>query len=85
VNMVIQGTAADIIKVAMVRCRSALRDAGLQTRMVLQIHDELLFEGPEAEVAEASDIVEREMAGAFEMDPPLEVDVAAASNWLDAK
>ncbi|MDQ3434006.1 MAG: DNA polymerase I, partial [Actinomycetota bacterium] len=83
VNMVIQGTAADIIKVAMVRCRSALRDAGLQTRMVLQIHDELLFEGPEAEVAEASGIVEREMAGAFEMDPPLEVDVAAASNWLD--
>jgi len=85
VNMVIQGTAADIIKVAMVRCRAALRDGGLQTRMVLQIHDELLFEGPEAEVAEASDIVEREMAGAFEMDPPLEVDVAAASNWLDAK
>ncbi|HZI92392.1 MAG TPA: DNA polymerase I [Thermoleophilaceae bacterium] len=85
VNMVIQGTAADIIKVAMVRCRAALRDSGLETRMVLQIHDELLFEGPEAEVAEASGIVEREMAGAFEMDPPLEVDVAAASNWLEAK
>ena len=85
VNMVIQGTAADIIKVAMVRCRAALSDAGLDTRMVLQIHDELLFEGPESEVAEASAIVKREMAEAFEMDPPLEVDVAAASNWLDAK
>ena len=69
VNMVIQGTAADIIKVAMVRCRAALRDAGLQTRMVLQIHDELLFEGPEAEVAGASDIVEREMAGGVRDGP----------------
>ncbi len=85
VNMVIQGTAADIIKVAMVRCRSGLRDAGLATRLVLQIHDELLFEGPESEVAEASEIVEREMAGAFEMDPPLEVDVASGVNWLEAK
>jgi len=83
--MVIQGTAADIIKVAMVRCRGALRDAGLTTRMVLQIHDELLFEAPEAEVGEASAIVCREMAGAFEMDPPLEVDVASGENWLEAK
>ena len=85
VNMVIQGTAADIIKVAMVRCRAALRDAGLSTRMVLQIHDELLFEAPDAEVGEASEIVCAEMAGAFEMDPPLEVDVASGGNWLEAK
>ncbi len=85
VNMVIQGTAADIIKVAMVRCRAALRDAGLRTRMVLQIHDELLFEAPDPEVEEASEIVCREMGGAFAMDPPLEVDVAAGDNWLEAK
>jgi len=85
VNMVIQGTAADIIKVAMVNCRAALRDAGLATRMVLQIHDELLFEAPESEVEEASKIVCREMAGAFVMDPPLEVDVASGANWLEAK
>jgi DNA polymerase I len=85
VNMVIQGTAADIIKVAMVRCRDELRSAGLETRLVLQIHDELLFEGPEAEVEQASEIVRREMAGAFEMDPPLEVDVGAGQNWLEAK
>jgi DNA polymerase I len=85
VNMVIQGTAADIIKVAMVRCRDELRGAGLETRLVLQIHDELLFEGPEAEVDQASEIVRREMAGAFEMDPPLEVDVGAGENWLEAK
>jgi DNA polymerase-1 len=85
VNMVIQGTAADIIKVAMVRCRAALSDAGLTTRLVLQIHDELLFEAPEAEVGQASEIVCREMAGAFAMDPPLEVDVASGANWLEAK
>jgi DNA polymerase I len=85
VNMVIQGTAADIIKVAMVRCRSELADAGLETRLVLQIHDELLFEAPEAEVEPAQEIVRREMSGAFEMDPPLEVDVASGSNWLEAK
>jgi len=85
VNMVIQGTAADIIKVAMVNCRAALRDAGLSTRLVLQIHDELLFEAPEAEVGRASEIVRREMSEAFAMDPPLEVDVADGVNWLDAK
>jgi DNA polymerase I len=85
VNMVIQGTAADIIKVAMVRCRDELRGAGLETRLVLQIHDELLFEAPEAEVERATGIVRREMAEAFEMDPPLEVDVGAGRNWLEAK
>ncbi len=85
VNMIIQGTAADIIKVAMVRARDELRTAGLETRLVLQIHDELLFEGPEDEVEAASEIVRREMAGAFEMDPPLEVDVGVGVNWLEAK
>ena len=85
VNMVIQGTAADIIKVAMVRCRDELRDAGLATRLVLQIHDELLFEGPADEVDAASEIVRREMAGAFELDPPLGVDLGVGDNWLAAK
>jgi DNA polymerase-1 len=85
VNMVIQGTAADIIKVAMVRARDSLRDASLETRLVLQIHDELLFEGPEAEVEQASEIVRGEMIRAFEMDPPLEVDVGVGDNWLEAK
>jgi DNA polymerase-1 len=85
VNMVIQGTAADIIKMAMVRARDELRAAGLFTRVVLQIHDELLFEGPEDEVAAASEIIEREMASAFDMDPPLEVDVGVGENWLEAK
>jgi DNA polymerase-1 len=85
VNMVIQGTAADIMKVAMVRATRALRDAGLRTRCVLQIHDELLFEAPEAEVDQATEIVCREMSDAFEMDPPLEVDSGVGPNWLEAK
>jgi DNA polymerase I len=85
VNMVIQGTAADIIKVAMVRCRDELRAAGLSTRLVLQIHDELLFEAPEDEVDRACAIVRREMAGAFELDPPLGVDLGVGANWLEAK
>jgi DNA polymerase-1 len=85
VNTVIQGTAADIIKVAMVRARDALRDAGLETRLVLQIHDELLFEAPEAEADAASGIVREQMEGAFAMDPALRVDIGVATDWLAAK
>jgi DNA polymerase-1 len=85
VNTVIQGTAADIIKVAMVRSHRALAEAGLETRLVLQIHDELLFEGPEAEMAEAERIARAEMVGAFELDPPLAVDAGAGDDWLSAK
>ena len=85
VNTVIQGTAADIIKVAMVRCHRALREAGLATRLVLQIHDELLFEAPDEEIPAASEIIRREMTGAFALDPPLAVDLGAGANWLEAK
>ncbi len=77
VNTVIQGTAADIIKVAMVNCHRALADAGLETELVLQIHDELLFEGPEAELDSAREIVAREMIAAFELDPPLAVEMGS--------
>jgi DNA polymerase I len=85
VNTVIQGTAADIIKVAMVRCQTALREAGGETRLVLQIHDELLFEGPPTEMEGAAELVRREMCAAYPLDPPLEVDVGVGSDWLDAK
>src|SRR5215208_3007800 len=85
VNTVIQGTAADIIKVAMVRAHDALRDAGLTTRTILQIHDELLFEGPAEEAEAARDIVCREMIAAADIDPPLAVESGTGPNWLDAK
>jgi len=85
VNTPIQGSAADIIKVAMVRAHDALRDAGLKTRLILQIHDELLFEAPEDEVEQATAIVVREMERAFPLDPPLAVDVGVGRNWMEAK
>jgi DNA polymerase-1 len=85
VNMVIQGTAADIIKVAMVRCEQALERAGLRSRMILQIHDELLFEGPADEAEAVKRIAIEQMGGAFEMDPPLAVDAGIGTDWLNAK
>ncbi len=85
VNTVIQGTAADIIKVAMVRCYRALGEAEMKTRLVLQIHDELLFEGPPGEMDEAVELVRREMCAAYPLDPPLEVDVGVGKDWLDTK
>ncbi len=85
VNMVIQGTAADIMKVAMVRCDQAVAEAGLKSKLVLQIHDELLFEGPEDEAEQVKEIAVREMAGAYELDPPLAVEAGIGSDWLSAK
>ena len=85
VNMVIQGTAADIMKVAMVRCAHAVKEAGLRSRMILQIHDELLFEGPAEEAEEVERIATLQMGNAFEMDPPLAVDAGIGSDWLAAK
>ena len=85
VNTIIQGTAADIIKVAMVRCHEKLAKAGLATRMIMQIHDELLFEGPEAEAERAVEIASAEMVGAADLDPPLAVEPGIGPNWLAAK
>jgi DNA polymerase-1 len=85
VNMVIQGTAADIMKVAMVRADEALTAAGVRSRLILQIHDELLFEGPAGEAETVKEIACRTMAGAFEMDPPLAVDAGIGTDWLAAK
>jgi DNA polymerase-1 len=85
VNSIIQGTAADIIKVAMVRCHRKLADEGLATRMIMQIHDELLFEGPEDEAPRAAELAAAEMVGAADLDPPLVVEPGIGPNWLAAK
>jgi len=86
VNTVIQGTAADIIKLAMVRCAQALRESGLRTRLLLTIHDELLFEAPPEEVPAALELIEREMVGVWEgREPPMAVDIGVGSTWLEAK
>ncbi len=85
VNTVIQGTAADIIKLAMVRTHAALADSALSTRLLLTIHDELLFEGPPGEADDTRALIEREMCGVWEHDPPLAVDAGVGRNWLEAK
>jgi DNA polymerase I len=85
VNTVIQGTAADLIKLAMVRCHDALQRSGLQTKLILTIHDELLFEGPPSEVEAARALIETEMIGVWEHSPPLAVDIGVGPNWLEAK
>ena len=86
VNTVIQGTAADIIKLAMVRCHGALAQSELKTRLLLTIHDELLFEGPPEEAADARALIEREMVGVWEgREPPLAVDIGTGRTWMEAK
>ncbi len=86
VNTVIQGTAADIIKLAMVRTHAALAGSGLQTKLLLTIHDELLFEGPPGEAPAARELIEREMVAVWEPhEPPLAVDIGVGQNWLEAK
>jgi DNA polymerase-1 len=85
VNMVIQGTAADIMKVAMVRADRLLGESDLTSRLILQIHDELLFEGPAEEAKAVKALAIDAMAGAFEMDPPLEVEAGIGKDWLNAK
>ncbi len=81
VNSVIQGSAADVIKLAMIAIAARLESEGLAARMLVQVHDELLFEIPPAEVARVSALVEEEMRGAMGLRVPLEVDVSTGENW----
>lgn len=83
-NAPIQGTAADIIKLAMIRVQTALDDAGLKSRMLLQVHDEIILECPDAEVEDARELVIREMAAVAELAVPLDVDTAVGPTWFDA-
>jgi DNA polymerase-1 len=85
VNMPIQGTAADILKKAMIELHAELPKRGLKTRMILTVHDELLFESPQEESEAAADVVRDRMEHAATLDVPLTVDVGIAPNWRDAK
>ena len=83
INMPIQGTAADIIKIAMIRLHQLLRDRGLRARMLLQVHDELVLEAPDEEIETVIPLVREVMCGAFDLDAPLRVDVEVGQNWLE--
>ncbi|EKQ11014.1 DNA polymerase I [Lacticaseibacillus casei A2-362] len=84
-NTPIQGSAADIIKVAMIRMQKALDEAGLQAKMLLQVHDELIFEAPEEEIVQLSELVPKVMDSAVHLDVPLKVESHYGPTWFDAK
>jgi len=83
INTPIQGSAADIIKLAMVRIYDRLRREGLQSRLILQVHDELIFEIPPGEEAVMRDLVQGEMEGAVKLKVPIKVDIDVGKSWFD--
>ncbi len=85
INSVVQGSAADLIKQAMIKLDTRIRNQGRATRMLLQIHDELVFEIPEPDVEADREMIAEEMTGAIELAVPLKVDVGVGDNWMDAK
>ncbi len=85
VNMPIQGTAADILKKAMIDVHAELTRRHLATRMILTVHDELLFEGPREESAQAAEMVREKMEATVSLNVPLTVDIGIGENWRDAK
>jgi len=84
-NSPIQGTAADLMKLAMIKVHARLEREKMKTRMLLTVHDELVFEAPEAELDQARKVVEAEMEGAYPLKVPLRVDIEVGQNWRDAK
>ncbi len=85
VNTPLQGTAADLIKLAMIRIDEQLETRRLKTRMILQVHDELVFEVPEDELAELRKLVKKEMEHVCKLHVPLVVDISVGRNWMEAK
>jgi DNA polymerase-1 len=85
VNTPLQGTAADLIKLAMIRIDHALRERKLRTRMLLQVHDELVFEAPPEECETVGDLLREKMEQVYELRVPLVVDIGIGENWRDAK
>jgi DNA polymerase-1 len=81
INHPLQGTAADIVKIAMIRVADALRQRGRGEALTLQVHDELVVEGPEATAPETAELVSRIMEDAYPLDPPLKVEVGIGPNW----
>jgi len=85
INAPIQGSAADIIKIAMVRLHKALKERKLRSRIILQVHDELVLEVPEEEMKEVPSLVKQVMEGAYELKAPLKVDLEVGKNWGELK
>ena len=84
-NMPLQGSSADIIKIAMVNTHNAFNERGLKSKLILQVHDELVIDAPENEAEEVSEILKNEMENAVKLNVPLKVDVHCGKNWYEAK
>ena len=84
VNTPIQGTAADLIKLAMIKIHDLLAEQGAGSRMILQVHDELIFEVPDREIGMMKDLVKKEMEGVLELSVPIKVDMGVGKNWDEA-
>lgn len=84
-NTPVQGTAADIIKKAMIQVHHALREQGLKSRMLLQVHDELVLEAPSAEVDLVKTLLRSAMENAADLSVPLTVDIKQGLNWAETK
>ncbi|MCX7704133.1 MAG: DNA polymerase, partial [Planctomycetota bacterium] len=85
VNTVMQGSAADLIKLAMIKIYKELKRRSSPTKIILQIHDELLFEIPDERVAEEKDLISDVMSGAVKLDVPLAVSISVGKNWAECK
>ncbi len=84
VNAPIQGSAADIIKIAMINIQKRLKEENLQSKMLLQVHDELVFDAYKSELDKLKELIKHEMENAFKLDVPLVVDIGIGENWLEA-
>jgi len=83
INTPLQGTAADIIKIAMIRIQKRIETLGLATRMIMQVHDELVFEVPEDELERALPMIQHEMEGVVAFSVPLKVSIHWGKNWAE--
>ena len=84
-NTPIQGTAADIMKIAMINVNQELKKRGLKAKIILQVHDEMMIEAPESEKEEVKDIMKKEMESAIQLKIPLVAEISEAKNWYDCK
>jgi DNA polymerase-1 len=84
INTTIQGSAADLIKIAMIRIQDQIEKKSLKSKMILQVHDELVFEVDASELDDIRKLVEEEMENAMKLDVPVKVDIGVGKNWLEA-
>ena len=84
INAPVQGTAADIMKIAMIKMHKAIKTENLEAKLILQVHDELILDTPEREIDNVKNLITDSMMGATNLDVPLEIDIGIGDNWDQA-